>query len=99
MAGSTRKSEIEMLKTELADMGQRLMELTGESLEDLEDTASTFADNAQSIVREKLMDSQKIGKKVADKSQEYAEENPWQMLAAGVAIGVALAFFLKRNRD
>lgn len=99
MAPRTRKTELEQLKAELANMGRRLMELTEDSMDEVEDAASTFTESARHAVDTGWSKAKDLGKNSVKGAQEYAEENPWQMLAAGVAVGMALAFFLKRDRD
>lgn len=95
----SHKSEVDQLKAELADMGRRLMELTGESVDEMEDLGNTFADRARDMFGEKWSRTKDFGARAGARVQDYAEENPWQLLAAGVAVGFTLAFLLKRDRD
>lgn len=99
MSPRTRKTELDQLKAELANMGRRLMELTEDSMEDVEDAASTFSESARQAMDNGWSKAKDLGQNSVKSAQEYAEENPWQMLAAGVAVGMALAFFLKRDRE
>jgi len=94
-----RKSEIEQLRIDLEEMGKRLMSLTEESGEEMADRASGYADRAHKIASESWSKARDFSGRAGARAQEYAEENPWQIMAAGAAVGFLLGYLLRDKRD
>ena len=96
---AARKNEVEKLKAEMEEMGRRLMELTGDTYEDLEDDALSFMGKSSDFMKEKWNRAKQASRRTGAQVQEYAEDNPWHMLAIGAALGFVAATLIKRNRD
>lgn len=92
-------SEINKLRHELEELGERIMAMTMDATDEVSDTVRDYADDARSSLRDKFGRMKDATNRGRARAQEFAEEHPWQLLATGAAVGFLLAFLIKRDRD
>lgn len=63
------------------------------------DKAEEIAENVSDEAKAMWRNSSKRVRESAQKMKEYGDEHPWQMAAAGVAVGFILASLFTRRRE
>ncbi|MCC2658074.1 MAG: hypothetical protein K0Q76_3182 [Panacagrimonas sp.] len=91
--GSIRNRFIGDLQT-LVGHAQELMQLTssvsGESISQVRDQLRQSLDTATTTIKRLQADAMDRGREMAQRTDTYVHENPWQSIAAGAVAGVAL---------
>ena len=91
--GGTRDRFLGDLQT-LVGHAQELMQLTstvsGESIARVRDQLRQSLDTAGNTIKRLQTDAMERGREMAQRTDSYVHENPWQSIAVGAVAGVAL---------
>lgn len=85
--------EIAAIKRDMAGLAERLSEVGGEAVEDVQESASEYYDQAKETAENAWEKTKEVGRK----SKKYVEDHPWQSVAVGVAAGLLVGMLLGRK--
>lgn len=94
-------AEIEHLKTEIASIARKLEDLSGSQMQS-ENGGSHYRDRYDSLkqqLRGKLGGAMEATRRTGKKVAGYAEDNPWQLAAAVIVVGVVAGLLFWRQSE
>lgn len=93
------KMQLQSIQDRLKSLAEEAGPETVEEMKGYVDQASTFmkeyVDQTASTLKDKWESTKAVGTEKGKQVQEYAQENPWHIAAAGAMIGIAVASLLK----
>ena len=100
------EKELKELQKDVDALTHRLKKLGSTAMNDAEDFGHDSVDylrermdNARKLWEEKSEELPEMARAKTKKAVEYAHDNPWQVAAGAVAIGLVLGFLASRNRE
>ncbi len=101
-----RNTELKDLKRDLEALRRDVSQLVGKGVEKGEELFEEEVEDAREKMMHLMSKARHYGemgrekaKLAADKTQAYAEENPWQVAAVAGAVGLLLGFLIRKSRD
>jgi ElaB/YqjD/DUF883 family membrane-anchored ribosome-binding protein len=87
------QKDIERMQDQLDELSDRLEKMGGETVDEIGDKSARYARE----FKEKAADAWEKSKYARKKVSEFAEENPWVWMVAGVGLGLMLGMAAGRK--
>ena len=94
--------QMEDIKEQLRALGTEEADSAKGHIKDYVDKASSalkdYVDGSSASLKEKMARAGEGTRRVGEKADGYAHENPWHVAALGLAVGLALGSLFSRDR-
>lgn len=93
----TTRTDMKSLIKDAQDLFQQATNVTGETADDLRERGLQLLDSAVAKAQEVQSVALETGKELAEKTDDYVQENPWRAVAIAGGIGVLFGFLISRK--
>lgn len=101
-----RNTELKDLKRDLEALRKDVSQLVSKGIDRGEELFEDEVEDAREKMMHLMSKARHYGemgrekaKQAAEKTQAYAEENPWQVAAVAGALGLLIGFLVRKSRD
>jgi ElaB/YqjD/DUF883 family membrane-anchored ribosome-binding protein len=88
------RNEVEKLKAQIQGLEQKMREMSEDTLGDFEEKAMDYGQELKNKYRQYGEKAKKMG----EKAYNYAKENPLQVMAAGIVVGLIIGNLIRAKR-
>lgn len=98
--------ELKELRAQVKELTSRIAELSGDVLEEAEEAGEDYWNRMRDTMRdvreqwgERARFAREQGKEGWKRTDRYAHDHPWQLVAGAAAVGVLLGMLMKRDNE